>query len=112
MKITGTKASSTLKDRKLVTGTASLHPQNNNEACSKYAPEKTVNDYVGADGTEQSVGRRLSAPARDVIALTTPGPPQWPFSEGADASVQLSASPLVPRSLTPPARDTYFLRIR
>lgn len=30
-------------------------------------------------------GERLSAPARDVTALTTPGRPQWPFLEGADA---------------------------
>lgn len=44
---------------------------------------------VGARGA----GRRLSAPARDVTALTTPGPPQWPFSEGADAPAPLSAAP-------------------
>lgn len=42
-------------------------------------------------------GTRLSAPARDVTALTTPGPPQWPFSEGADAPAPLSA-PLPPRN--------------
>lgn len=41
-------------------------------------------------------GTRLSAPARDVTALTTPGPPQWPFSEGADAPGPLTA-PLSPR---------------
>lgn len=38
-------------------------------------------------------GERLSAPARDVTALTTSGPPQWPFSEGADAPAPLSTAP-------------------
>lgn len=33
---------------------------------------------------------RLSAPVRDVIALTTPGLPQWPFLEGADALAPLT----------------------
>ncbi|CAH0698863.1 unnamed protein product [Spodoptera exigua] len=50
----------------------------------------------------RAAGGRLSAPARDVTALTTPGSPQWPFSEGADAPAPLSAAhPPHPYTLTP-----------
>lgn len=61
-------------------------------------------------------GVRLSAPARDVTALTTPGPPQWPFSEGADAPglryLPLPSPPRPPHLAFKDWRDKLYNRER
>lgn len=54
---------------------------------------KRLIQHCSVEVNRRRGGEREGCRPRDVTALTTPGPPQWPFSEGADAPAPLSAAP-------------------